>query len=307
MPQKPKRAAEDDRLENALQDRELLDSVPAIAAMQCGVMPISRASNRLVVACSDAMIDDCRAFLQQAFEFDLVFEPYPEGILREYLELAYLQDRNLNHHTFSDAEFLRNTDSWPALLQEKVDIPDQVQNKMPSHEIVFIDISYYSFLRSLDSHAEPSDLQCGDTALPFQIREGIPYVAMDELPDEAIGMVRKDYFHEGVYALHGIEGTAIEYLPHYVHPTELQICCIEADGSVGFYVYDHIDIVAPGQTKAWDVRYYFLSMGARLERRLTLRVNAIVKTRKSAIRHVQGSIEWDVTDVDRWFMLDRQA
>ena len=88
-----------------------------------------------------------------------------------------------------------------------------------------------------------------------------------------------------------------------IHPSEIQITRIAADGSLTFYLYDRLEALRPGQTRAWPVSYYFLSMGHRHSRELNLRIHSLTVVPRDQLTLSPEPIEWTGEDLDRWLRL----
>lgn len=295
-------------LEAALEDPELLDMLTPVTAITFGVIPIEERDGKLVVACGETWLPACRPFVEAAVDMPIETVQFRDGVIRHYALKAYLKDYAVNHNTFADPDFLDRFENAPLLMLDKIEQVGQVGSELPPDKLVLLDVTYASELQNLDARPVPGEFLCGRADLPFRIEGDQAIVYGTDLDDDVFLILRSDWFcdaaqNTGDDSYHAIQCVHLNYLPYMIHPSEIQITKVWDDGSVTFYLYDRLETLPPGETAQWPISYYFLSLGNRHSRRLTLNVHALAVIDRADVVFSERPIEWTEKDVDRWFRL----
>jgi len=299
-------------LEAALEDPELLDMLTPVTAITFGVIPIEKRDDKLVVACGETWLPACRPFVEAAVGMPIETVQFRDGVIRHYALKAYLSDYAVNHNTFADPDFLDRFENAPLLMLDKVEQVGQVGSELPPDKLVLLDVTYASELQNLDARPLRGEFLCGRADLPFRIEGDQAVVYGADLDDDVFLILRSNCFcdaaeNSGDDSYHAIHCVHLNYLPYMIHPSEIQITQVGVDGSVTFYVYDRLETLRPGQTANWPIRYYFLSLGNRHSRYLTLQVHTLALVDREQVALTTKPIEWTDEDLRRWFRLDERG
>ncbi len=295
-------------LDEAIENSELLRRFSPVEAVTFGVIPIEERGDAMVVACGHTWNPRCRPFVEQVLGQRIVTMVFRDGVIRQYLLDAYLEEGTVNHNTFASPDFIDDLGNAHLLTTDKIEQIGEVRNALPADQLVLLDVTYVSQLNNLDGGGKSNGVSCGPMHVPFRIRDDGHVVVQEEVDDDVAVVMRKDFFYDaeegsGEESFHGIQSVYLSALPHMIHPSEIQLTQVAEDGSVTFYVYDHCETLHPGETKEWTVRYYFMSLGNRHSRVLTLRVNAIHVVDRCEITVADRILEWTTADLTRWLRL----
>jgi len=105
---------------------------------------------------------------------------------------------------------------------------------------------------------------------------------------------------------HEIRASRVTALPHVIHPTEVQVVGLEADGALQLHLYDHVERAPVGRWTRLAVSYYFLSYGSRLERRIEVELQPLPARPRDALRQAADD-RWGSAEVARWLDLTRSG
>ncbi len=295
-------------LQEAARDESLRRLLSPVAAVTFGVIPIEVKAGRLLAARGETWHPGCRPFVERLVGMPVDWLPFKNAAIKQCLFENYLSEgQGVNHATFPSPDFLDDLANLPALAKNKEERIGPVRIEPPPDRLLLLDLTYASVLDNLDAPARRTGLVCGPMDIPFRVRpDGSAALAEDA--DDAFLVMRKDFFFDArprsdEDSFHGIESAAIADLPFMIHPTEIQITQVLPDGRLGFHVYDREEFVRPGETRQWTVDYYFLSLGARRRRTLTLRVNGLYLVDRSRVETCARAIDWTDDDLDRWLRL----
>lgn len=81
-------------------------------------------------------------------------------------------------------------------------------------------------------------------------------------------------------------------LPVLLHPTELQLAHIAADGTLSVHLYDHVETLCPGKTPTWAIEYWYLDLGQRQHRHLRLSIRGYRVVPRGQVRVLPGPAPW---------------
>jgi len=297
-------------LDAATENADLIDLLSPVAAVTFGVIPLEKRRDSLLVACGETWHPACKPFVEHAVGLPIETVPYKDEVIRHYALKAYLREYTVNHNTFLDVEFINWAENAELLMTDKVEHIGEVDCELPEDKLVLLDVTYASRLRNLDGGRPAGEFCCGSLELPFRLDGDEVLVYADDLPNDIVLLLRINSFHDaeepdaedtfhGVHAVH----IAANNLPYMIHPSEIQITRIAPDGSLTFYLYDRVETLRPGQTANWSLSYYFLSLGNRHSRHLTLRVHALAIVDRAQVSLTEQPIEWQDEDLCRWFRL----
>ena len=301
-------------LDAATENAGLTGLLSPVAAVTFGVIPLEKRRDSLLVACGETWHPACRPFVERAVGMPIETVPYKDEVIRHYALKAYLRECTVNHNTFPDVEFINQAESAELLMTDKVEHIGEVDCGLPGDKLVLLDVTYASRLRNLDGGRPAGEFCCGSLELPFQFDGDGVLVYADDLPDDIVLLLRINSFHDaeepdtedtfhGVHAVH----IAASNLPYMIHPSEIQITRIAPDGSLTFYLYDRLETLRPGETADWSMSYYFLSLGNRHSRHLTLRVQTLALVDRGQVSLTEEPIEWRDEDLCRWFRLGEEG
>ncbi|MDA0840151.1 MAG: hypothetical protein O3B01_28515 [Planctomycetota bacterium] len=289
------------QLRAALQNPELLGTLPPVLAVGLGVIPLLVADDYALIGHVPHVCSDAFKFLERYYGREIVTVKLHDGAAREAIWKAYARDNPINHDTFPDPDFLLKPEYESKLLNEKEDEIGPLGCDLAADEIVFLETTYFSDLVNIDRREEQDEVVIDDAVIPFRIIDSVPVVFDEVIPEDAFLVERRNYCYIGAQDNHGISRTTVHSLPHVIHPSEIQLTQIGADGSLTFYIYDHLERVQAGQKAYFEFPYHFISFGYRYSRVLALNVHSIVKCRREEIRYTDQEHKWDLDDVERWF------
>lgn len=299
-------------LDQAIEDQGLQNMLSPVAAVTFGVIPIQKRKGTLLVACGETWLPACKSFVERAVGMPIETVPFRDSVIRHYTLKAYAENCMVNHNTFPDPDFIQRPESFHLLVDNKVDEVGPVGSELPSHRLVLLDVTYSSLLHNLDGRRSTGQFFCGRMELPFRTDGSSAEVHADEIEDSVFLIMRINCFHDAVErdaddTFHGIHSVYLDSLPYMVHPSEIQITQVGVDGSVTFYLYDRLETLRPGQTATWPIRYYFMSLGNRHSRDLTLQVHTLAVVDREQVTLTDRPIEWADEDLRRWFRLDEKG
>jgi hypothetical protein len=299
-----------ERLEAARREPALLALVPAVVAAGFGALPIGVANGVLEVAVAASASPRATAALGRVIGRAVAPVPFGDALIHVYLRRMYLRERNetLNFHTFVEEDFLERESSARLLREQKEHEPVKPHVHPDPERLVLLDYAYRSVLWNLDAPSAPAPFQAGETELSFDVAEGPaaePVVSRrEDVPPSVLILARESYSNAGIEHAHGWRAHEIRRLPFLVHPTELQITGIEADGTLHLFIYDRVERVRPGEARRFACEYYFLSMGQRYRRRLVLKIYGIWSVPRAKLRRTVDSLPWRPQHLERWLGFD---
>lgn len=302
---------------SALRDEALRKTITPAGAVAFGAVPIAECENKLVFAAVPWAHPDCRLAAEAALSRPVEFLRFDETLVRDAIVRYYLKSRDrpegLDLTTFESPNFLRDPLCAHRLLQEKDGSLPQREFELPRGYIALLDVRTHSIRRSLD---RPSAVEFipAPSMLAFKLEEdGTAAVLFRErLPSQKVrAIISHGFFYDGDEHMHALGGKDLVALPHVLHPSELQLAELENE-EARFWVYDSFRTVRagiqpgrPGEPIAsWTCRYYFLHLGARYERTLTLEVLAFVLVKRSRLRLATRKDLLSPQDLERLFGLD---
>jgi hypothetical protein len=218
----------------------------------------------------------------------------------------YPSEEGLNFHTFVDEDFLERPENDRFLREEKPYHPEKAHVRPDPERVVLLDYSYRSTLAAIDEPQALPPFEAGDLDLPFEVDASdgedprALYNRREDLPRSVLVLARESYSSAGLEHSHGWRGHELRELPHMIHPSELQITGVEADGTLHFFLYDKVERVRPGATLRFDTQYYWMQTGKRLKRRLFLHVHAITSVARARMTRTVDPIPWTARHLERW-------
>lgn len=316
------------KLQATLQDPETLGTIPPVLAVGFGVIPLEVLDSAVLMGHVPEIYPGCLQFLEDYYCKEIVPVELDEKLAMQAINEGYIKGKQINHDTFDDPDFVLKPENESRLLNEKVESIGTVSCGLEDEEVVFLESSYYSLLVNLDRPEEEEEGKIESEDIPFKIINGVPRVHQEPIKDETLvlkrrnsemastgerssGVIkddtllveRRNYSFEGCQHRQGIARHDVSALPFLIHPTEIQITQIHADGSLTFHVYDHLEKVAVGSAASFRIPYHFISLGHRYSRVLTYQIHALRKFRREKIVYVNDSLPWGPEDTERWFHL----
>ncbi len=304
-------------LEAAARDRELARLVPPVVAAGFGVLPLRRLGDVLTVACMPRASRRALRALRDVLGLEIVATPFEGRALHEAIKTAYFPgEETVNFPTFRDPDFLDDPRSAEALREEKVERPGPAELAVPSDRLVLVTLRYRSALRDIDGAStggalpDPARtrLELGelDVAWTRDPRGGVRLHAPGGLAADARVALTEfrtsEYRHVAGQRIgeHTVRAHLLRALPHVIHPTEIQLTRVDADGELGLHVYDRHERVRPGTRRRLRVSYCFLSYGSRLQREIELDVDDVSTVARSAIHVHNQAAPWGPSELERW-------
>lgn len=301
--------AQVERLEAVRADEDLLKLFTPVVAAGFGAIPVARRGITLEVAFPKSVRPATVVALGRALGVRV--EPWfaEDAVLQAYLARLYLRGQSVNFNTFLDEDFLARPEALPLLLVEKENEPVKPHVRADPGRLVLLDMAYRSVLEDLDGSSPPSPYEAGDTDRPFDLDEdggGAILHRPDDPAREVLLLVSESYCYEGCEHRRGWRAHEVQALPHLIHPSEVQVCGLESDGTLHFYVYDRVERVRPGQTQRFDLRYHFLSFGHRYRRSIAIQVYALRNVKREDLRRTGDALPWTVDHLARYLGHDLQ-
>lgn len=289
-----------EQVKTALGNPELLGTMTPVLAVGLGTVPLEAGYDYMLVGQVPGVCRDVPAFLERYYGKEILTVVLDEQTAHAAISQAYLKGNSVNHDTFPEPDFLLKPEHETKLLNEKSDQIGPVVCDLAADEIVILETSYHSYMENLDRPEEQEEQQIGSEELPFKVRDAGPVVFGEEVSQDAVLLERRNYCYNGSQDRQGILRAEVSSLPHIIHPSEIQITQIHADGSLTFYVYDHLEKVSVGSSARFETPYYFISFGYRYHRVLVLTVHRVSKFKRDELQYTMQAIEWDHEDVERW-------
>ena len=288
------------QLNEALQNPELLGTITPALAAGLGIIPLEARDDYICVGHVPGVCSDCFRFLERYFAKEVIGIPVEERLVHTVIAQAYLKGQAINHDTFPVPDYLLRQEYESKLLHEKEDDIGPVGCGLPEDLVLFLETSYHSLLVNLDSR-ETEEPQIDSDEIPFKIINGAPVVSGERVQDRTVLIERRNYCYAGCQDRQGIAREEVQSLPHLIHPSELQVTQIHADGSLTVFIYDQLKHVPVGSTARYEVPYYFISFGQRYQRTLVLTIHALHQFSRADIQYTEDVLPWGLEDVERWF------
>jgi hypothetical protein len=309
-------------LEAASKDLELIGQLPPVVAAGFGVLALRRLGDVLTVACLPRTNKQAIRLLREVLEVEIVATPFEEGPLHEAIRSAYFaDDESVNFPTFTGPGFLDDASTAAILRTEKVETPEAPVRDLPADQLVLATLTYRSVLTNEDAPdrgqalPDPSRtrMALGELDAGWRIEDdGFAHVYAASAPvSESAPVVLTEYrfshlrhlFAGAVVNEHQLRTRWLDELPAVIHPTEVQLTGVEADGSLRFHVYDRVVRMSPGRPERIDLLYHFLSYGNRMSRVIEIEVHEIACVDRADIRYHSEAAKWKATELGRWFGL----
>jgi hypothetical protein len=251
-------------------------------------------------------------------DVEIVATPFEYAALHEAIRKAY-GDESVNFPTFSGPAFLEDPASAAILKRQKVEQPGPTVDDLPSDQVVLATLTYRSLLANEDAPREGQALpnpartrmRLGSIEGGWRLEDGVARVfSSDPTPPSGPVVLTEYRFSEyrrlqagAQVSEHEVRTRFDAALPLVVHPTEVQLTGVEADGTLRFHAYDRILRFAPGERGLIDVAYHFLSYGNRMRRTLEIDLHRIVCVPRDRLEMQLGSSDWKAAELARWFGL----
>lgn len=305
-------------LQAAARDKSMVALVPPVVALGFGVLALSRMGDVLTVACSPAANRQALRLLRAVLRLEVVATPFEDRLLREAVKEAYADGGEaVNFPTFQEREFLADEASAEVLRREKVEDLGPIVCELPADRLVLLTLDYRTRLTSLDrgapggalpdparSHVELAELEtCWRAGPDGSVTAWLPGA---ELPPKARLLWNEVRTSEtlgprGRREEQAARGVVVEALPHVIHPSEVQLTGIAADGALSIHAYDRRERLAPG-SRGVSIRvvYQFLSWGERLERTIELLLHDLRSIPRAELRLAAPPMPWGKEELGRW-------
>lgn len=303
-------------LEAAARDRGLVGLVPPVVAAGFGVLPLRRLGDVLTVACLPRASRRALRLLREVLGLEIVATPFEGRSLHEAIKVAYFSaEETVNFPTFRDPDFLDDPRSAAVLREEKVERAGAAELALAPDLLALVTLCYRSTLYDLD-------VGRGGGALPDPRRTRLELGGLDVAWTRRGGRVvvsapgglgagvrvaltefrRSEYRHVPGQRVgeHAVRAHLLTALPHVIHPTEVQLTRVEADGALGLHLYDHVERVAPGARRRFHVSYCFLSYGSRLQRAIELDVDEVGTVARARVEVHNQAAPWGRDELGRW-------
>lgn len=310
-------------LQAAARDPALVALVPPVVALGFGVLALRRLGDVLTVACAHEAHRPALRMLRAVLRLEIVAAPFEARALREAIRAAYAGGEQVNFPTFQEREFLSRLENAEHLRREKVEDLGPVGSALPPDRVVLASVEYRTRLESLDhpprggALPEPAGtrVEVGPLELCWRAEGGAcaAWLPGAELPararvlwNEVRSAEQRQVSGQRVEEQEA-RGTVIETLPHVIHPTEVQLTAIEADGALLVHAYDRRVRVEPGSRGSTRLVYQFLSWGERLERTIELSIHEVRVEPRAALTLRPPPMPWGPRELGRWLGVERNA
>lgn len=312
-------------LEAARADPALVAELTPVVAASFGVLALRRLGDVLTVACFARANRQALRLLREVLGLEVVAAPFDDRLLHEAIRAAYFpgEEDTVNFPTFREPDFLEDPHSAAALRDEKVEQVGEVVDRLDRDLLALASATYRATLSNLDDEplgqALPDPrrtrLDLGALEPGWQRRGGRDHVHLPAgLPDDARAVLTQyrlsEYRHlhgGGRVSEHHVATEVVRALPLVVHPSEVQLTQLGADGGLGLHVYDRLVWFPPGRSGRVELCYYFLSSGNRMRRRITLDLHELETVARSEVLVHHGPAPWRGVELGRWFGLPTLA
>jgi hypothetical protein len=289
--------------ERASHDEGLRIVVPPVVAASFGVYPLALEDDLLTLACPDWVGDDLVRFLERGLGHRIRPVTFEKEIILGYITKVYLQDGMVNVNTFVEEDFFSEK-NLERLFREKEETPSPGEMRLAPEKVVFLDLSFRSNLRNIDRSEGYPFFAAESLEMPYQRNARDVRVFSGPLGEETFCLIKRSNLYCGVDNRHGFCEHRLKEVPFHIHPTEVQICGAEPDGSLMLYIYDRLETVRPGERPRFRCTYHFLHLGNRYCRQIDIRVHDLVVADRDRVRYESCQPSWSVDDLDRWLGLD---
>lgn len=315
-------------LERAIEDKELLATVPPIVAFAFGVLPLKKEGPTLTVAAMSGANQDALRVLRDVLDHEIVAARFDERLLQTSIQKAYPdeEDHAINFPTFEDPDFLAKPGIARLLREAKVEKIGATGSELDAGTVVLASLTYRGHLRNLEHpsargwlpDARRIKYELRDEDLVWTYEKDEPVVWPDAAREEPLPVIllnefrfsdHANYSPGSLYAEHTARGIALAggALPFVVHPTEVQLLRAERSGALAFHAYDHEERAMPGTPLRFACRYHFLSFGQRLRREIEVTVHEVLHRDRTRVAARSGRPRWGSREVDRWFALEKSS
>lgn len=287
---------------------------PVVAA-GFGVVPMSQCARTIEVASARDRAPGSLAALAELLKRKVKVHAVHEALVHHYISRLYLQRGGVDFPTFSEPGFLENSECVQRLGEQKSEEVPELAWGVPSGSIGVLDYDYRTDLRSLDAAVPPLQFQAAEPVLPFAWDPAgeSPATANlllggSDLPGaDAVVIARESYLTTGMEYAHGWRRHELTAQRFVVHPSEIQVVGVGADGRLQIYAYGVLHELAVGGQRKISLDYYFLSMGQRLRRQITLTVLGWSVIERQRCVLVADKVPWTPVALARWFGRELQA
>lgn len=308
-------------LEAASKDAELVAQVSPVVAAGFGVLPLRRLGDVLTVACLPRTNRQALRLLRDVLELEIVATPFEDGPLHEAIRAAYFPDNeeSVNFPTFANENFLEATESVDLLRREKIEDPGPLCCDLAEDQLAVANLTYRSTLWNTDSPRSGGALpdpkrtrvDLGPLNVGWRQEEGVPHLYLPEGLDPKTRLILtqyrlSEYRHLQGHRMseHHVARDQIAEPPLVIHPTEVQLTGLDAEGGLIFHVYDHTERILPDQAPArLKVDYHFLSYGNRMRREIEIQLHEIQVFPRDMLELHRSDAPWGPMELARWFGL----
>jgi hypothetical protein len=287
----------------AVNDRRLSRLLSPAGSACFGAIAIARGRSRARLAICEGANPDCRPAMEAALRRTIQFVAFDRELMERTINDVINKGRPVNLATFRSPDFLTDPARAQALIVEKRDAFEKSSPDLAPAELALLEVRLTNELCGLDARGKKGYVQ-GATDIPFKVLPEGPVLLRDSpVPEEARLLASVDMVLVGQHRGTSWMAMEVEELPLVLHPTEMQLVELSADGVLSFYVYDTTHRVAPGEKRTFSCEYYFLHMGLRYRRELTLEVLHYGIYPRSKLPMSTASKVLDADDIGRIFGL----
>lgn len=287
----------------AVNNRKLSRILSPAGSTCFGAIAIARGRAKARFAICEGSNPDCRLAMAAALRRPVDLVAFDRDLMERTIGEVISKNEPVNLPTFASADFLSDPACAQALLTEKRDAFARSSPDLVPEELALLELRLTNEMDGLDARRRTAYVQ-GSMEMPFKVLADGPVLMRDSPVPEAVKLVASvEMGFEGQQRGSAWKTMEMEELPLVLHPSEMQLVELSADGVLSFYVYDSTHRVAPGERARYSCEYHFLHMGLRYRRKLTLEVLHYGIYRRATLPVGRASEVLDADDIGRLFGL----
>ena len=237
-----------------------------------GAIAIARGRTTARFAICEGSNPDCRLAMEAALRKKVELLAFDRDLMERTISEVISKGKPVNLPTFASADFLADPSCTRTLLVEKREVFEKSSPDLAPAELALLEVRLTNELDALDAEGKRAYVQ-GSMDVPFKVlAEGPVLLRETPVADEVRLIASVEMVFRGRQRGSSWMAMEVKGLPLILHPTEMQLVELSADGVLSFYVYDSVKRLAPGEQETFSCEYYFLHMGRRYGRKLTLEV-----------------------------------
>ncbi|MCR4317485.1 MAG: hypothetical protein NUW37_14190 [Planctomycetes bacterium] len=299
-----------ERAQLAKEQTDLFDRIEPLWCYQFGVVPIGEDSEFIYLAAVGDVDSRVPDLLRPMVPKKLHFSYFPYDLVTNLI-FDFVRDETIFFPTFEDESFLGSEDAHELLSKIKVEGPLPSINKLDEDLCLIGDFTYVQRSRYPHANRQRKLVPTGqDNPVFSRVGHTILTLSDEPISPGTIAVIKKSWRFEGVMQAHGLDGVFLDKLPFVIHPYEIQMTGIDADGSIELNFDGKVHKVGPKSSGSIEFSFCRFELGVLLRRDFFFKCHYLEAVSRRRLKHDPAYFGSKLplpavrSDLTRWYGLD---